>query len=113
MRAFGYARNFEQDVEGADGLVEQRRFIKEYARGEKIEIVQWFEDTYTETETFPPGFKEMIAEANGVRTVIVEDLNRLGLRPDDRTLLMTELASLDITLICAATDEYATQGDME
>lgn len=113
MKAFGYVRVFENDVEDADDLEGQKAFIREYAADQGMEIARFFEDGYANTEDFPPGFKSMMAHLNGVRTVIVQDLDRLALRPDLRTLMITELQSQDVTLICAATDEYVTEGSSE
>lgn len=113
MKAFGYVRLFENDVEGAGTLESQKRFIRDYAEDEEIELVRFFEDNYPATEDIPPGFRSMLAEINGVRTVIVQDLDRLALNPATRTLMLTELQSQDVTVICAATDEYITEGSGE
>lgn len=113
MKAYGYVRIFENDVEGARGLEAQKKFISDYARGESIEMARFFEDGYADTEDFPPGFKSMLGHLDHVRTVIVDDLDRLALKPDLRTLMITELQSQDVTLICASTDEYVTEGSSE
>jgi DNA invertase Pin-like site-specific DNA recombinase len=113
-KAFGYLRIFENDPEDAHNLGQQRRFIRDYAKSEDIEIVDWFQDDYLESEDEPPpGFREMVSSANDVRTVIVDDIDRLGLRPSGRTLLVKELQNLDMTLICASTDEYVTTAGEE
>lgn len=113
MKAYGYVRIFENDVEEARTLEEQKAFIREYARDQDIELVRFFEDGYAETEEFPPGFRSMLSHIDPVTTVIVQDLDRLALKPHVRTLMITELQSQDVTLICAATDEYVTEGVSE
>lgn len=110
-KAYGYLRVFENDPEDAHSIEEQRRFIRDYAKGEGIKIVDWFQDDYLEGEdTPPPGFREMIASSDDVvRTVIVDDIDRLGLDPSRRTLLVKELQDTDMTLISASADEYITE----
>lgn len=110
MKAFGYVRVFEQDVEEAQTLDQQKAFIREYAGEQNIELARFFEDGFADTEELPPGFKSMISHIDPVTAVIVQDLDRLALRPDIRTLMIAELQSQDVTLICAATDENVTGG---
>jgi site-specific DNA recombinase len=82
-KAFGYIRvSGESQVEG-DGPVRQRKAIEAYAKSNGIRVVQWFVEeavSGTVESKDRPAFSEMLVAllSNGVRTVLVEHLDRLA-----------------------------------
>lgn len=111
MKVFGYLRLFESEAKIGIGTEEQREAIVAFANDGAHEIVGWFEDSYAETEAIPPGYTALLGALgdDGVNAVIIRSMDRLGEKPGDRTLLLTELSAQDFTLICSATDEYITK----
>ena len=111
MKVFGYLRLFESEAKKGMGTGEQRDAIVAFANDGDHEIVDWFEDSYAETESIPPGYTALLGALgdDGVNAVIIQSMDRLGEKPGDRTLLLTELSAQDVMLICSATDEYVTQ----
>lgn len=96
MQAFGYLRvSGLGQVEG-DGFPRQRAAIEAYASGHGLEVVQWFEEKgisgKTELEDRPALQALMTALlADGVKTVIVEKLDRLA-----RDLMLQESILADL-----------------
>lgn len=81
--AFGYLRvsGLSQAAEDRGGLPRQREALLSYCSAKGIAITRWFEEAYTGTDLEGrPAFREMRAALleNGVRTVIVEKLDRLA-----------------------------------
>jgi len=64
-----------------DGPIRQRQAIEAYAKAHNLEIVSWYEEAHTGSDLDGRiSFREMRAAlvADGVRTVIVEKLDRLA-----------------------------------
>jgi DNA invertase Pin-like site-specific DNA recombinase len=82
-KAFGYIRvSGESQVEG-DGPVRQRKAIEAYAKANGFRVVEWFVEeavSGTVESKDRPAFSEMLVAllSNGVRTVLVEHLDRLA-----------------------------------
>jgi len=116
-KAFGYIRvSGKSQIEG-DGFKRQEKAIKEYAKvsGFKIEAVfkeKAVSGTLDETER--PAFQEMVSMIlkNGVRTIIIEGMDRLARDLQIQTTLIAYLASKKITLISARTDQNITKAVM-
>jgi DNA invertase Pin-like site-specific DNA recombinase len=83
LKAFGYIRvSGESQVDG-DGPVRQRQAIKAYAAKNGIKIVKWFVEeavSGTVESKDRPAFSEMLVAmlSNGVRTVLIEKLDRIA-----------------------------------
>jgi DNA invertase Pin-like site-specific DNA recombinase len=81
---FGYCRvsSIGQAAEDRDGLIRQRTAIIKYAESHDLTIKQFFEDKLTGKTDMEnrPQLQEMLSAllANGVKTVIVERLDRLA-----------------------------------
>lgn len=118
-KAFAYLRVSGQGQIEGHGFDRQLESIGHFARKHGIELVQVFQEegiSGTKDEEERPAFKEMITEIqkNGVRTVIVESLDRLAREYRIQEQLLIYLASYDIELINANTEENVTkaiQGD--
>jgi DNA invertase Pin-like site-specific DNA recombinase len=87
MKAFGYIRVSGLTQLDGGGPERQKEAITAYALTYGIEIVRWFEEGYSGKELDRPVFRKMRSEllADGVRTVIVEKLDRLA-----RDLMVSE-----------------------
>lgn len=79
--AFGYVRCSGIGQMAGDGPERQRLAIEEFARRNFMQIEDWYVESHTGTDLDGrPEFREMRAKlvSNGVRTVIVERLDRLA-----------------------------------
>jgi DNA invertase Pin-like site-specific DNA recombinase len=82
-KVFGYIRVSGESQVKEDGPVRQRKAIQEYARANAMRVVQWFVEeavSGTVESKDRPAFSEMLVAllSNGVRTVLVEHLDRLA-----------------------------------
>jgi DNA invertase Pin-like site-specific DNA recombinase len=117
MKAYGYIRVSSKGQIDGDGFARQEETIRAYADKHGVTIVQFFHEegvSGTVDEADRPAFKEMVAAilANGVRTIIVEGLDRLAREYRVQENLLVFLASKDITLINARTEENVTEAVM-
>lgn len=114
MKAYGYLRVSGQGQIDGNGFDRQRSSILDYADKQKIKIVDFFQDggvSGTVGLDNRPAFQEMITEIlrNGTSTVIVEGLDRLAREYRIQESLLVFLASKNITLISARTNENVTE----
>lgn len=113
-KAYGYLRvSGKGQIEG-DGFTRQMEVIQAYAEKANYEIVRFFHEegvSGTKGELDRPAFQEMMEAIlrNGVRTIIVERLDRLAREYRIQETLLIYLASKDITLINASTEENVTE----
>ena len=82
-KAYGYLRVSSQGQVEGDGFARQRAAIQGYAKAQGVKIVQWFEEkgvSGTKDAVDRPAFQQMLVAllSNGVRTVIIEKLDRLA-----------------------------------
>lgn len=113
-KAYGYCRTSSRSQIGNYGADRQEETILMYAKKAGYEIEKFYFDeavSGTLDENHRPAFQQMVADilANGVNTIICEGLDRLS-----RTLQIQEshliyLASKDIVLISARTEENVTE----
>jgi DNA invertase Pin-like site-specific DNA recombinase len=114
IRAFGYVRvSGKSQVEGY-GFERQEECIKTFAEKANYEVVRIFREeavSGTKGEADRPAFQEMISEIlrDGVRTVIIEGMDRLAREYRIQETLLIYLASKGIKLISARTEEDVTQ----
>lgn len=84
IKVFGYCRvsGRGQMADDRDGFPRQRESIQRWASLNDAEVVRWFEDTITgktDLEDRPQLWSMLTAlSANGVRTVVIEKLDRLA-----------------------------------
>lgn len=114
MEAFGYLRVSIKGQIDKDGFRRQRDAIRRYANQRKITIPRYYEEkgvSGTKDESGRPAFQEMVTDilSNGVRTVIVERLDRLAREYTIQEQLLIYLASKGISLINASTGENITE----
>ncbi|MHC1724414.1 MAG: recombinase family protein [Syntrophobacteraceae bacterium] len=114
VRAFGYLRVSGKSQVDGYGFDRQEETIKCYAEKAGYEVVRIFREeavSGTTGEEDRPAFQEMVAEIlkDGVRTIIIEGLDRLAREYRIQETLLIYLASKGITLICARTEENVTE----
>jgi len=81
MKAYGYCRCSGIGQMDGDGPTRQRDAIQKFATTRGLEIVAWFMESHTGTDLEGrPEFQKMRQElvSDGVRTVIVERIDRLA-----------------------------------
>ena len=92
------------------GFDRQAETINRYATERGYVVEQMFRDAFTGTEADRPEFNKMVAAilADGVRTILVESLDRLARDVMVQSLLLSKLAQHEITLIHCVTGEDVT-----
>jgi len=113
-QAFAYLRVSTVGQVQGHGFDRQLDTIQAYAQETGIEIVQVFKEegiSGTTDETQRPAFQELMAAVlgNGVRTIIVESMDRLARELRIQEALLVYLASKGVNLISARTAENITQ----
>ncbi|PKN67582.1 MAG: resolvase [Deltaproteobacteria bacterium HGW-Deltaproteobacteria-15] len=113
-KAYGYLRVSGKGQLEGHGLDRQQETIEGYAKKAGYEIAEWFREegvSGTSDEGDRPAFQAMVAAIlkDGVRTVIVEGLDRLAREYRIQETLMIYLASKEINLIVARTEENVTE----
>lgn len=106
-RAFAYLRVSGQGQAAGDGFDRQRLAIEAHASANQITIAGWYQDIQTGKDEWQdrPGWSEMMAKMNGVRTVIVEKLDRVARRILVQELIIADLRKRDISLLTSAGDD--------
>ena len=116
LKAVGYLRVSSSNQKEGDGFERQEDVINRYAEKYGVEILRVFKDDISGTtdEESRPAFQDMVSDLlkNGVRTVIVEGLDRLAREYRIQETLLIYLASKGITLINARTEENITEAVM-
>jgi len=87
-----------------DTFVRQMKSIKSYAAANGIEIVAGFEEIISGTKEWEhrPAYKQMIESLNGVRTIVVERLDRLARNLMVQEKILQDLRNMGVTLISVA-----------
>jgi DNA invertase Pin-like site-specific DNA recombinase len=105
VEAFGYIRVSGRGQLDGDGFPRQREAIKKHADTNRLKIVGWFEERAvcgaTEWEN-RPAWSEMIQKLNGVRTIVIERLDRLARELFIQEYILRDLKQRGVTLISAA-----------
>jgi len=117
MKAFAYLRVSGKGQIDGDGFQRQEETIREYAKIKGINIVKVFKEkgvSGTANEADRPAFQAMVSEIlkDGVKTVIIEGLDRLAREYRIQETLLIYLASKGIDLISARTQENVTEAVM-
>ena len=113
MKAYGYCRLSGKGQLDGDGYNRQENAISTFATKNKIEIVHVYREQVSgvKGEEQREVFQDMVSAIlrNGVRTIIVEGLDRLAREYRIQEQLIIYLASKGITLIDARTGEDVTK----
>ena len=113
QEAFAYLRVSTVGQVQGHGFDRQLETIRAYSQNAGIDIVQVFKEegiSGTTDETKRPAFQNMMTAVlgNGVRTIIVESMDRLARELRIQETLLVYLASKGISLISARTEEDIT-----
>lgn len=116
-KAFGYVRVSGKAQVDGDGFERQGEEIARYCQDNGIALVKVYEEcgvSGTKGEEDRPAFLEMVQAilANGVRTIVVEGLDRLAREVRIQESLILYLAAKEITLLSARTGENVTEAYM-
>lgn len=108
--AFGYLRVSSKGQVIGHGFERQEQMLRRFARDRGYAISDVFRDAFTGTDADRPEFNRMVATilSNGVRTILVESLDRLARDVVVQSLLLAKLAQHEITLINCVTGEDVT-----
>nr|WP_321467663.1 recombinase family protein [uncultured Desulfobulbus sp.] len=113
VKAYGYCRVSGVGQIDGNGFERQEAAISEFGKLANIEITKIYREQVsgTKDEEFREVFQEMIAEIlkNGVRTIVVEGLDRLAREYRVQEQLLIYLVSKEITLIDCRTGENVTE----
>jgi len=117
VKAYAYLRVSGKSQLNGHGFLRQEQVIREFADSRGIKIIAVFKEeaiSGTADETQRPAFQEMLSAIlkNGVRTIIIEGMDRLARDLQVQTALITYIASKNITLISARTDQDITKAVM-
>ena len=113
LKAFGYCRVSGAGQIDGNGFERQENAIRAFAQKSKIEIVHMYREQVSgvkdqdDREVFQLMLSDILR--NGVRTIIVEGLDRLAREYRVQEQLIIYLASKGITLIDARTGEDVTK----
>ena len=112
-KAYAYLRVSGLGQVDGDGFSRQLDAIQAYADKVGIEIVEVFRElgvSGTADENERPAFSEMVGAIlrDGIDTIIIEGLDRLAREYRIQEHLLVYLASKDITLLSARTEEDVT-----
>ncbi len=115
-QACAYRRVSGKGQLAGDGFERQRIAIEEYAAANGIEIVHWFDERGVSGTTEwgdRPGWSEMMATLNGVRTIVVESLHRVARAILVQELILSDLKKRGVELLTAdgedSTDDDPTR----
>jgi DNA invertase Pin-like site-specific DNA recombinase len=107
IEAFGYLRVSGRGQLRGDGFPRQRETIEQYAKANHFKIVGWFEERAvsggTEWEN-RPAWTDMVQHLNGVRTILVEKVERLARDLGVQEWILRDLKQRGVALI-SATEE--------
>jgi DNA invertase Pin-like site-specific DNA recombinase len=109
-QAFAYLRVSGQGQVNGHGLDRQAETIAAWAATNGYIVQATFRDAHTGTEADRPEFNRMLAEilGDGVRTILVESLDRLARDVMVQSLLLSKLAEHKIVLISCVIGEDVT-----
>ena len=108
--AFAYLRVSSKGQVKGHGFERQEETVTRFAKENGYTIKEVFRDAFTGTEADRPEFTRMVATilGNGVRTILVESLDRLARDVMVQSLLLAKLAQHGVTLINCVTGEDVT-----
>ena len=108
--AFAYLRVSSKGQVKGHGFERQGETVSNFADENGFFVKDTFRDAFTGTEADRPEFNRMVASilGNGVRTILVESLDRLARDVMVQSLLLAKLAQHGITLINCVTGEDVT-----
>jgi len=105
IEAFGYMRVSGKGQLAGDGFPRQKAAIEQYAASHGVKIVRWFQEKAVpgaESWENRPAWLEMVQNLNGVRTIVIERLDRLARELFIQEYILRDLKGRGVTLISAS-----------
>lgn len=106
--AYGYLRVSGKGQLAGDGFPRQKAAIEKYAQTHGIQIAEWFQEKAvpgaTEWEN-RPAWSAMVQTLNGVRTILVEKVDRLARDLGVQEWIMRDLKTRGVTLLSATEED--------
>ena len=117
IKAYAYLRVSGKGQVRGDGFKRQEEEVRRFAQASGYEVAGVYREegiSGTTTEEDRPAFKDMVTAIlkNGVRTIIIEGMDRLARELRVQEHLVIYLASKGITLLSARTEEDITAAVM-
>lgn len=107
IQAFGYLRVSGRGQLAGDGFPRQKEAIQRFADANNMEIVRWFQERAVSGATeweHRPAWSEMVQNLNGVRTIVVERVERLARDLGVQEWILRDLKQRGVALV-SATEE--------
>jgi DNA invertase Pin-like site-specific DNA recombinase len=116
IKAFGYVRVSGKDQVNGDGFTRQEQAIRKYAKAHKITLADVYKDTISGTKELAnrEGLAALWArlDANGVRMVLVEKMDRVARDQYIGEGILREFAKRGVAVIeCESGNDLTTGGD--
>ena len=111
IEAFGYLSVSGKGQLHGDGFPRQREAIERYATANGIRVVRWFEERAVPGATeweHRPAWTEMVQELNGVRTILIEKVDRLARDLGVQEWIMRDLKRRGVALISTTEQDLDT-----
>lgn len=110
VEAFAYLRVSSNGQIRGHGFERQNQTVREFAKQNGYMVKEAFRDAFSGTEADRPEFNRMVATIleNGVRTILVESLDRLARDVMVQSHLLAKLAQHGITLVSCITGDDVT-----
>lgn len=109
-KAFAYLRVSSAGQIDGHGYQRQEDAVDGFCETQSYQVVETFRDAHTGTEADRPGFAAMLGaiKANGVRTIIIERLDRFAREIGVQVALLGALQREGVTLLEATTGRDLT-----
>ena len=102
ISAYGYLRVSGPSQLSGDGFPRQRDAISGYALAHDMRIVRWFEERAVPGKTEwedRPAWCDLIDSLNGVKTIVIERLDRIARDLLVQEKIIIDLAARGVTLV--------------
>jgi DNA invertase Pin-like site-specific DNA recombinase len=106
---FGYLRVSDSSQAKGDGFPRQEKAVRDYAAAHDMEIIKIYKEQWTGTEQYRPVLAEMLVSMeqnhHGVKTVIIERLDRLAREYFVQEAIIRDFKSKGFNLISTVESE--------
>lgn len=105
--AFAYLRVSGKAQEDGDGFDRQRAAISRFAQANGIIIIKWFEEVQTGKDRWEDrkAWSDMIGTLNGVRTIVVEKMDRVAREVLISEMILNDLRKRKVTLLTSSGED--------
>ncbi len=113
MKVFAYLRISTETNKNGHGFIRQKDVINLWAKNNKVDVVEFFEEVFTGTEIERPVFAQMLDQMNalGIQTFVIENQTRLGRDLMVNLHLIASCKKMGVGVIDASTGDDLTKQD--